>query len=65
VAEHSASPRAWIETSSPYLLRATEEPAVDKHLIKLFREMDYFYEPSCYGLELPRVLSILEGSAAA
>ena len=65
IVEHSASSKAWTETTSPYLLKVNEEPEVDMNLIELFKKMNYFHGPSCYGLELPRILSILEGAAAA
>ncbi len=65
IVEHPVYPGAWSETTSPYLLRIDEEPEADKRLIELFKEMNHFYDPSCYGLELPRVLSILEGTVAA
>ncbi len=64
-AELSPVPNTLIETAYPCLLKANEELEADKRLINLLKEMNCFMDPSHYGLELPKILSVLEGKAAA
>jgi lipopolysaccharide/colanic/teichoic acid biosynthesis glycosyltransferase len=60
-AEHATGPKTCIETGCPCLLKADKELEADKHLVNLLGEMSYFFESSRYGLELPRILSVLKG----
>ncbi|MGO9566174.1 MAG: sugar transferase [Desulfomonilaceae bacterium] len=63
--EQVAIPTTCIETAYPCLLKANEEVAADKLLISLLKEMNCCFEPSHYGLELTKVLSVLERKAVA